>query len=178
MFAMFKSNLDLKRRFFGCQRGNSFFLVFLLVSFSAPVFASKVVGDGGWGVDQAASGFRSQEPNVLKNPVLVGSLDIDGNAGDVVVIGNYAYVANHKKGLRIVNVTIPTDPVLVGSLETIGVTMGISVIGSYAYTANHNEGLKIINIAVPTRPVLVSSLTTDGNAYDVVVVGDYAYVAA
>ena len=109
--------------------------------------------------------------------VIVGSLDTDGEAEGVAVVGDYAYVADSSKGLKVVNIATPSTPELVGSLDTNDYAMGVTVVGNYAYVADWSEGLKIINIATPSAPELVGSLDTDGYALKVAVAGDYAYVA-
>ena len=110
-------------------------------------------------------------------PVIVGSLDTDGNAFGVAVAGDYAYVADSSKGLKIINIADPSSPNLAGSLYTDGYAWEVAVAGDYAYVADGSKGLKIINIADPSSPNLAGSLDTDGKALGVAVAGDYAYVA-
>ena len=158
-------------------------LMFLLFIFSSLMLASAVASD----VDQLPNSIslecrkqsaELQEPNVLKNPVLVGKLNTDGTADGVMVVGDYAYVADYDKGLKVINIKIPTAPILVGSLNIGGIALAVTVVGDYAYVADGKSGLKIIDIKIPTAPVLVGSLKTDGGgAYGVAVVEDYGYIA-
>ena len=127
MLSMFKVvNVNLNRTFYRCQcRCQNLFLivlVFLIISFSGPVFSSAVADDGRWWLDQAKTELRelevkSQKPNVLKKPVLVGGLGTGGTARKVAVVGEYAYVADGCHGLKVINVADKTSPVLVGSLD-------------------------------------------------------------
>ena len=114
---------------------------------------------------------------VLLSPVLVSSLDTDGDALGVAVAGEYAYVADGDSGLKVVHIADPSSPELVGSLDTDGSAGGVAVAGGYAYVADHAEGLKVISIANPSSPELIGSCDTDGYAWGVAVAGEYAYVA-
>ncbi|CAL7964388.1 large repetitive protein [Gammaproteobacteria bacterium] len=117
---------------------------------------------------------------ISTTPVLVGSYTTaDDSALGVVVIGDYAYVANGRAGLKIINVANPVEPVLIGSLflGADGIANEVAVLGNYAYVADDIAGLKIIDIVNLVAPVLVGSYITDGSALGVVVMGDYAYVA-
>ncbi len=98
------------------------------------------------------------------------------DAYDLVVRGNYAYVADGQYGLKVLQLTDPANPVLVGSYSTAGSARGIDVEGDYAYVADAVNGLFIIDVSTPSSPVLKSSLPT--TALKVDVVGNYAYIAA
>jgi hypothetical protein len=119
-------------------------------------------------------------------PVNVGVYDPPGwiVPYDVVVVGDYAYVANG--GLQVVDVSDPTAPVLVSSLDTCGRARSVAVAGGYAYvTSDLNytvadiwyAELNVVDISDPTLPVRVGICDTLKAAYDVAVIGDYAYVA-
>src|SRR5688572_8803560 len=58
-----------------------------------------------------------------------------GDAVDVKVAGNYAYVALYEAGLAIFDVSNPTSGVLVGTCETVGTAQGLHVSGDYVYLA-------------------------------------------
>jgi hypothetical protein len=94
----------------------------------------------------------------------------------VYVSGNYAYVADHDSGLRIIDITDHGNPSLVGTCDTPGLASGVCVSGSYAYVADDSTGLQVIDISNPANPSVVGSCDT-GVAYGVYVSGDYAYVA-
>ena len=122
---------------------------------------------------------KLEEPNVLKNPVLVGSLNTGDYARDVAVAGEYAYVANGKSGLSIVNVKNPAEPILISSLAIGGgQAFGVAVAGNYAYIADYDEGLKIIKIDNPVAPKLVGSLEVGDCTREVAVQEKFVYLAA
>ena len=111
------------------------------------------------------------------NPTELGQYDDGGEAFDIHVSGNYAYVADGYDGLEIINISNPANPVEVGQFVDGGYTHSVYVSGNYAYVADYDEGLKIINISKPTTPVKVGSYYDGGNAWGVYVSGNYAYVA-
>jgi hypothetical protein len=101
---------------------------------------------------------------------------------DVVLSGDYAYIAGGEDGLRIINfypVPAPNPPpaIEVGSFNTGGYAYGIAVSGNYAYVADGQDGLRIIDISTPSSPQEISFINTSGSANDVTISGYYAYVA-
>jgi len=113
-----------------------------------------------------------------------------GDAQDVVVDGDYAYVADGENGLVIINVEDPLAPKFAGNYipsygspaaagvyDTDGFASGVAVSGDYAYVADGTNGLVVIDVSDRTAPVEVGSYDTDGTARRVVVQGSYAYVA-
>jgi hypothetical protein len=169
-----------------CQQQNLFQIVLasLLIIFSSSIFVSALADDEDQVLNQTKLDFKdsqakpqeTQEPNVLKKPVLVGEYNTDGKARGVTVVGRYAYIADYEKGLKIINIVNPTNPVLAGSLDTDGLAVGVTVVDDYAYVADNDKGLKIINISTPANPSLVGGLSTHA-ATGVMVIGDYAYIA-
>ena len=69
-------------------------------------------------------------------PVEVGAYDTPGWAAGVAVAGNFAYVADGDRGLRVINVANPAAPVEVGFCDTPGVAMDVAVARNYAYVAD------------------------------------------
>jgi hypothetical protein len=94
----------------------------------------------------------------------VGSADTPGNANDVRVVGNLAYVADGSFGLRIFNVSNPASPAFVGALDTVGEAMDVMVFGNRAYVADGDAGLAIVNITNPAAPSLLKQVDTPGTA--------------
>jgi hypothetical protein len=107
----------------------------------------------------------------------VGHYDTPGRAHGVAVAGSYAYVADWKSGLRIVDISNPQSPHGEGHYDTPGRARGVAVGGSYAYVADGNSGLRIIDVSNPQSPSEAGAYHTPGRAYGVAVAGSYAYVA-
>jgi hypothetical protein len=99
----------------------------------------------------------------------------DVSISDVIISGNYAYLACGHSGLRIIDISNPEAPVLAGSIGTSDAT-DVTVSGSYAYVADYSDGLKIIDISNPSSPILKGSIAISSDAMKVIVSGNYAYV--
>ncbi len=95
----------------------------------------------------------------------------------IVVVGDYAYVADASAGLRIINISNPAVPAEVGFHDTPDIAEGIVVAGRYAYIADNSSGLRIIDIVNPFAPTEVGSYDTPGTAVDIAISGNRAYVA-
>jgi len=102
---------------------------------------------------------------------------------DVEVAGGYAYVADGKGGLLIIDVSDPTSPQKLSFYDTpIGSAIGVAVWEHYAYVAAHDYFapymgvLWIIDVRDPAFPQEVGSCDIPGYAWDVTVKGNYAYV--
>ena len=94
-----------------------------------------------------------------------------GDAWDVRVVGNYAYVATGAGGLAVIDVSNPTNCVQVGSRDTQDFAYGVAVSGNYAYVADRSAGLQIINISNPANCGRAGGYDTSGLALGVAVAG-------
>ena len=110
-------------------------------------------------------------------PYVTGSIDTIGDALDVVVAGNFAYVAGDNHGLQVSDISNPQLPVLVGSADTPGRARSVAIAGNYIYVADGGEGLQVIDITHPQTPVVVGSAEIDDESFDVAIAGNFAYVA-
>ncbi|MHA2066546.1 MAG: hypothetical protein ACXABY_19415, partial [Candidatus Thorarchaeota archaeon] len=61
--------------------------------------------------------------------------DTTGNAFDVYVSGDYAYVADSASGLAVIDISDPTNPGTPVYEDTSGTASGVFVSGDYAYVA-------------------------------------------
>lgn len=111
-------------------------------------------------------------------PVTVGSYETSGNAFDVHVSGNYAYVAAGQAGLQVIDISDPASPAFAGSLDIAGSTVkninvsgsqddvtgsvySVYVVDDYAYLVGE-PGLFVVNISDPTSPLLSGYHDTRG----------------
>lgn len=109
----------------------------------------------------------------------VGGMKLaSGDALDIAVQGNFAYVANGVPGLFVVDIADPQHPVVLGSVDTPNQAWGVAVSGTLAYIADMDAGFRIIDVTNPAAPTLRGGVGSMGSAYDVAVAGNYAYVAA
>jgi hypothetical protein len=104
-----------------------------------------------------------------------------GQAGDVKIVGHYAYVASGSSGLTILDVSNPTNCVRVGASANAaqGYAVGVAVAGNWAYVADELAGLLAIDVSDPTCCVRVGKCANapGGYAFRVAVTGNRAYVA-
>jgi hypothetical protein len=111
-----------------------------------------------------------------------GSCDTPGESDDVVVHGNYAYVADEFGGLQVIDITHPTSPIRGNSAPTSN-AKGLDVAGDYAFVADYTAGIAVIDITDPENPSLVGGGSWDplpsvtNRMKDLCVSGNYAYVA-
>jgi hypothetical protein len=107
----------------------------------------------------------------------VGHLDTPGDALEVAVVGDYAYICE-SGSLRIVDVYDPTTPVEVGFYAPPygdGPCMTMAVVGNYVYTGGYYT-LNILDVTNPAAPALVGKTSGLDMPTGLVVVGAYAYV--
>ncbi|MEE9269627.1 MAG: FlgD immunoglobulin-like domain containing protein [Candidatus Krumholzibacteria bacterium] len=111
------------------------------------------------------------------NPTRISNLlfPYDTQIADIVLAGNYAYVADADSGLRVIDISDPANLIEVGA-ATGGDVMSVAVSGSHAYVARGRDGFGVLDISDPTNPFEVGSVATAGWPWRVVVQGNYAYV--
>jgi hypothetical protein len=57
----------------------------------------------------------------------IGAIDTPGDTNDVVVVGDFAYVADNQAGLRIINISSPEEPVEVIFFYTPNTTLYVTI---------------------------------------------------
>ncbi|MFA0821670.1 MAG: PGF-pre-PGF domain-containing protein [Methanomethylovorans sp.] len=116
---------------------------------------------------------------VITNALLTDGQDITshfgGSISSVVVVGNYAYLAQGQDML-VIDIADPSIPSSVGSVTTPALINNIAVAGNYAYIADGENGLVIVDITNKATPTIRGTYATD-SAYGVAVAENYAYVA-
>jgi len=112
-----------------------------------------------------------------KRPLLVGECATSGNATDVAMQGDYAYVADEYGGLEVINVSDPAKPVRLSSCRTGGKAVGVAVEGDHVFLADGERGVQVINVSDPAHPVRVGGCDTPGSALDLALRENLVYVA-
>jgi len=110
-------------------------------------------------------------------PAIVGTRDTPGNAYNVAVSGEHAFVADDASGLQVIDISDPENPVIVGTYNTSGNARFVAVDGDFAFVADGSSGLQIIDITNPASPAFLGVYNTPDCAWGVAVSGDIAYVA-
>src|SRR3989344_5005317 len=127
-------------------------------------------------------------------PVLLGQRDLNGTPNDIVISGNYAYVAStdNSEELQIIDISDPATIDQAGKLTSVNLTaansgnatvnaIALAISGNYLLMirAGGDEFLifDLTNPSTPGNPVgRTPSLT--GTVSDLATAGDYAYVAS
>ncbi|MCX6840864.1 MAG: hypothetical protein NTX53_01005, partial [candidate division WOR-3 bacterium] len=98
-----------------------------------------------------------------RNPAVLGEfLGPDNIYGGVAVSGDYAYVTDGYKGIRVIDISDPTATREVARCDTIGGTTAVLVDGQYAYTGNGVGGIDVIDVSVPDEPSVLGHCGTGG----------------
>lgn len=127
-------------------------------------------------IGKKRDGFEAltfENGQIVDKMVFVGGRIVE----DLEVLENYAYAADGRKGLRIINLENIEHPSLVKSYPTSGASHGLTIVGDRAYLANGDKGLEILNIEDRENPTQAGVYEKLKNALDVEVRGNYAYVA-
>ena len=107
------------------------------------------------------------------HPRTIAALPAVGQAYDVKVRGQYAYVAGN--GLLVVDISQPESPQIVGSVG-VGDPRCLALSGQYAFVTNWGSGLAVVDIGNPQAPVVVGAVDT-GYCWGVSAAGGIACVA-
>ena len=121
----------------------------------------------------------TQEPGLN----LIGSYDTPGQANDIFVQGDYAYIADGSRGLLVLDIASPYFPSFVASYATPGPAYRVFVSEDYycyvIYELSGRRKVNIFDISSPYNPVLAGNLdSTSADYLDIYVANHYAYVAA
>ncbi len=112
------------------------------------------------------------------NPLLMSTLDSLFRSEDVVVSGDYAYMAWSVGGLATVNISDPFNPAVVSVIQTHQYAHNLVVRDSLIYLANCARGLRIFDVSDPSNPDSLGkfdSLYAD-EANGIEVIGNTAYL--
>ncbi|QHI70825.1 S8 family serine peptidase [Tichowtungia aerotolerans] len=141
----------------------------------------------GWEVEY---GFSPLSTTGLLDSVDRVGISTGDEAMDVVVVGDYAYIADGDAGLTIIDISNPENPFRAGSLGAVGERFGIASLNTDGFAsgvavttngiaciADGTNGLVVVDVSNPLIPTKLASYNTPGKAVRVVVQGNYAYIA-
>ena len=100
-----------------------------------------------------------------------------GFARDVVVNGDYAYLAVEAQGLQLINVLDPAQPVQAGFVPVQDKATALDRQEHILYLADGSAGIKIYDTTIPAELGLIAAYNTPGKAQDIKAVGAKIYVA-
>lgn len=116
------------------------------------------------------------------SPTLTGTLNTAASSYEIVVVGNYAYIASGDNigELKIVNVSNPASPTVVGGYDASSNTDAITVAvdGNFAYIGQGSNFHKI-NITNQLAPTLSGTYAVGGTVNDISIWSgaQYAFLA-
>ncbi|WP_321277125.1 DUF4347 domain-containing protein [Thiomicrorhabdus indica] len=120
-------------------------------------------------------GYTNGETGVSLGASIIGSYDVSGSVSDVVVVGDYAYLANSTTGLDVIDISNPANPTKVGNYaNAIDYESGVEIGGNYAYVLT-DESIDIVSISESSSPQYVTKISII-DASDIQVIGNYLYV--
>lgn len=145
------------------------------------------------GLAYVAVGYKGLDVLDVSVPTsmrLVGSLDIEGHAWDVVLQGEQVLVLRRQEfkppytsSLLVLDVAMPTAPRVIGTLDLPHGGTKVETLGSLAIIANGPgtgldeklDGLTVVDASIPTAPRIVGGITLPISVRELRVVGHLAY---
>jgi hypothetical protein len=173
-------------------RGNLFFLASeldgpLVVDVTNPLRQRVVAYQAGLGlVSTIASrgslmlagswdSIRALERREEGDVEIVGIQHSEGFTREMQITGDFAYLADPGRGLRVFNVSRPVFMRPVALLELPGTPSDVELVGDLAFIPLGDEGVAQANIHYPFDPVLRKIIETEHPCTNVARKGDYLY---
>jgi len=121
-----------------------------------------------------------------ESPVLTGSIDsseISGNVYEVVVLGDYAYLATSGIELYVVDMSTPSLPTVAASYDLPGGSNAESIdgFGSTIVLGRQNGDVYLFDVSTPGSPVVLGSYNDFGDDIQDISLGNnnnYAFLAS
>jgi len=129
------------------------------------------------------SGFTKNTKAIItaldseQEELIVSNLNTNAIAEQILIKGSYAYIANHYKGLTIIDISNKNAPNILSTTSTKGTPYSLDINDQYIYIADGYNGLSIIDIKSSKSPKLVSNIRLYDFASYVTIVDNYAYVS-
>ncbi len=113
------------------------------------------------------------------NPTLVTAHPMPGNARNVTVSGNWAFVSlGNSLAVQLVNVANPDTPVNGANVNLGSYTGEVVVNNNWVYTASYNSGVGAIEITDPANPILMPLVDMTAWVRGLSVQGSFLYLAS
>lgn len=112
------------------------------------------------------------------NPVLVGY--ISENLGwnrDLIIDGDYAYLANTYRGFIIIDISNLSNPSVLTQMENVTYPRNLFKLGDHIFMDSCFYTLQVIDVANPGSPLLISSYDIGAGATDFDLSSNYLFVA-
>ncbi len=121
-----------------------------------------------------------QIATILSPTTFFSSANVGSHGKDVVIDGNYAYVAvsKTKKGFAVIDISDPANPSVIATKDIGGKGRYISKQGNYVYIGIDNfwGGLAVVDVSNPSNPVVDSSVFSIFSGNQPTPDGDYMFM--
>jgi hypothetical protein len=124
----------------------------------------------------AAWDTAQRHVRLTRGPSLLATYQTRDHSRRVAGHGPYAYLANSKGGLHIVDVSNPHEPRRAGVFDPHGVAVALAKHGQFVYVAASDSGLAVFDVTDPAAPRLVAMVPVPGVTTDIAIAAPYAYV--
>ena len=113
------------------------------------------------------------------NPAMVLNFGTEGEASDVAVFEDYAFVADGYKGLTVVDISDPANPWVAAELGFEGRARSLAIDdeGDFALVALEAAGFALVDISDPDAPVTLDVYATTSRALDASFYEGYVYTS-
>ena len=134
-----------------------------------------LVGDDDQGL-QIIDIQHPQHPTFVAN-LPPSAMARTGLAYTMTRVGKTLYLADHRGGFHIIDLSDIHHPRRIGGFNTPGKSWGIAVTDKYVLVADDTTGLLVFDASHPAHPKLVAQFDPHGQAEDVKIKNGLAYVA-
>lgn len=153
--------------------------IYLLAEFTYSSRATHTLNDT---IYIANDDIKRVDITSIDSPIILEKIRTDGYAMDVYRWGDYLFVADGYRGLKVFDMSVPDSIHLLSRLDTQGEARDIEFVATsshrYILLADLDGGLRVIDVTDPSSPVEIEQFDIPGNAYAVDYEQGYAYVAA
>ncbi|ETX07218.1 MAG: hypothetical protein ETSY2_12480 [Candidatus Entotheonella gemina] len=109
-------------------------------------------------------------------PLATGHYETRYTSRGIAGQDRYAYIANTRGGLHIVDLDVPETPRPVGKLSMYGEPKALAKYGGYVYLAADASDIQIFDVSRPRAPRPVGQMRLAGRASAIAIAGQRAYV--
>lgn len=158
----------------------------LLGTYNAPGNADANGADVRWPLvyllrsSSAENEFLILDVSIPGSISLLGSLNLNDSANELIILGNYAYIASsyNIQELQVVNIISSSSPSLAGSYDIPGNTNALAINGfNNTVVLGRSDGLLyIFDVSSPSSPILLGSFNAGGAINDISLGNNNNYV--
>ena len=106
------------------------------------------------------------------NSEIIGEVDTSGEALDVKIVDNYAFVADRHEGFSIIDISDVQNPVIVSTGDTSGYAQSIDVYDDYLVVGSGGGGVYLFDISNKENPLFLDRIDDADIGYTYKVVFD------